>query len=241
MTISCYRCGEWDGTKCACKDGITLIHGDCREVLPLLPKVDLVLTDPPYGVGYVTARRSRSDKLRTPVANDETLEVVAEAWPMAIERLNNNRHWYAFASPRRLAIADFVFPDFKHVIAWDKGDRGTVGDLECGFGEAWEAILYGMKGRRSLNGKRPRTVIRYDWSATMDPVHPTVKPVPLLRILIAFSTDKGEVVLDPFCGSGTTLRAAKDLDRRCIGVELEERYCERAANRLRQEVLQFTE
>ncbi len=234
--MKCYRCGNWP---CDCADGICLIHGDCREVLPSLPKVDLVLTDPPYGIGYVTSRRSLSDKLRAPVANDETLETVAQIWPLAMERLFLDRHWYAFASPRRLAEADLIFEGQKHVIAWDKGDRGTVGDLECGFGEAWEAILYGMKGRRALNGSRPRTVIRYDWSATMDPVHPTVKPIPLLQKLIAYSTFAGETVLDPFCGSGTTLAAAKLLDRRAIGIEIEEKYCEIAANRLRQSVLAF--
>jgi len=125
----------------------------------------------------------------------------------------------------------------KHTLAWDKGDRGTVGDLECGFGEAWEAILYGMKGRRPLNGKRPRTVIRFDWSSTMDPLHPTVKPVPLLRKLVEWSTGEAEVVLDFSMGSGTTLRACKDLGRRGIGIELEEKYCEIAANRLAQGVL----
>jgi DNA modification methylase len=88
-----------------------------------------------------------------------------------------------------------------------------------------------------LNGKRPRTVIRYDWSATMDPVHPTVKPVPLLCKIIEWSTSAGEIVLDPFMGSGTTLRAAKDTMRRAIGIELNEKYCEVAANRMARGVL----
>ncbi len=216
--------------------GITIYHGDCREILPLLPKVDLVLTDPPYGVGYKTAWRSCSDALCVPVANDSDLSVVAEAWPMAICALRENRHWYAFASPRRIAEASAIFGE-KQVLAWDKGDRGTVGDLTCGFGEAWEAVFYGMKGRRPLNGKRPRTVIRCDWSGTMDPVHPTVKPVSLLAQMVAWSTSSGETILDPFMGSGTTLRAAKDLGREAIGIEIEEKYCEIAAKRLAQEVL----
>jgi len=170
-------------------DGISIFHGDCREVLPTLGHTiaDLVLTDPPYGIGYVTSRRSRSHKLTKPIANDESLGVVAAAWPMILMALKENRHWYAFASPRMIADAQDVFGG-KHVLAWDKGDAGTVGDLECGFGEAWEAIFYGMKGRRPLNGKRPRTVIRHDWSSTRDPVHPTVKPVPLLAKLIGMST-----------------------------------------------------
>jgi site-specific DNA-methyltransferase (adenine-specific) len=219
--------------------GITLYCGDCREVLPTLAakSVDLIATDPPYGVGYVTAWRSHTDKLRKPVANDKSLDIVAEAWPMALRLLAPDRHWYAFASPRRIAEADSIFTDSKHILAWDKGDRGTVGDLECGFGEAWEAIFYGMKGRRPLNGKRPRTVIRLDWSGTMDPLHPTVKPVDLLRRIISWSTTEGEAVIDPFAGSGTTLRAAKDIGRRAIGIEIEERYCEVAVRRLSQGVL----
>ena len=217
--------------------GIQIFHGDCREVLPTLPKVDLVLTDPPYGVAYLTARRSSSDALRVPVVNDETLDVVAEAWPMVLDRLSDNRHWYSFVSPRRIAEAEAIFGKPKHILAWDKGDRGTVGDLESGFGEAWEAIFYGMKGRRELFGKRPRTIIRHDWSSVLDPVHPTVKPVGLLLNLAQLSTLAGETILDPFMGSGTTLRAAKDLGRKAIGIEIEEKYCEISARRLAQEVL----
>lgn len=225
------------------QDGITIYHGDCREVLAsgVVPEVDLVASDPPYGVAYATARRLRNDKLRVPVANDETLDVVADAWPAILDRLGDDRHWYAFASPRRIPEAEAVFGKPKHHLCWDKGDRGTVGDLKCGFGEAWEAIFYGMKGRRELRGKRPRTVIRYDWSSTMDPVHPTVKPVGLMIKLIEWSTDPGEIVFDPFMGSGPTMRAAADTGRKAIGIELEERYCEIAANRLAQGVLFGTE
>lgn len=220
--------------------GIEIYHGDSGILLAgggSRFMTDLILTDPPYGVGYVTSWRSRTDELRKPVANDETLDVVSRIWPMALDCLHPDRHWYAFASPRRIVEAAAIFKGAKHILAWDKGDRGTVGDLECGFGEAWEGIFYGMKGRRPLNGSRPRTVIRYDWSSTMDPVHPTVKPCPLLGLMINWSSNPGETILDPFMGSGTTLRAAKDLGRKAIGIELEERYCEIAANRLSQEVL----
>lgn len=219
--------------------GITIYHGDCREALPNCGIADLVATDPPYGVGYATARRSRRDKLRVPVVGDGDLSMFAEAWPLALAQLCADRHWYVFASPRRLPEAQQIVGGSKQVLAWDKGDRGTVGDLEAGFGEAWEAILYGMKGRRQLFGARPRSVIRLDWSATLDPVHPTVKPIALLGMLVRWSTVEGETVLDPFMGSGTTLRAAKDLGRRAIGIEIEERYCEIAAKRLEQEVLDF--
>lgn len=235
--LKCFRCGEWDGEKCGCKDGQTIFHGDCREVLDFVCEVDLLLTAPPYGVRYVTSWRSRTDKLRAPIANDDSLTVFGEAWPVCWDALRNDRHWYAFASPRMIHEMLPITGKPKNTLAWDKGDRGTVGDLKCGFGEAWEAILYGMKGRRPLNGSRPRTVVRFDWSATMDPVHPTVKPVALLTKMIDWSTKPGELVLDPFAGSGTTAAASKLLGRRSISIEQSEEYCEIAANRLRQEVL----
>lgn len=221
-------------------DGVAIYHGDCREILPVLGEgfADAILTDPPYGIAYVTNYRSRRDKLRKAVAHDENLDVAAEAWPAVMAALKDDRHWYAFASPRMIGAAQAVFGG-KQIIAWDKGDRGTVGDLECGFGEAWEAIFYGMKGRRPLNGKRPRTVMRYDWSSTMDPVHPTVKPIPLLQRLVAMSANPGELILDPFCGSGTTLAAAKNQGCRAVGIELDERYCEIAAGRLEQGVFSW--
>lgn len=213
---------------------VTIWHGDCREID--LPHVDLILTDPPYGVDYVTAWRSRHDPLVARISHDKDLSVVGDAWPTIMAALREDRHWYAFASPRMIGRAEAIFGG-KQILAWDKGDRGTVGDLECGFGEAWEAIFYGMKGRRTINGKRPRTVIRHDWSGTMDPVHPTVKPVALLARMVAWSSNEAETILDPFMGSGTTLRAAKDLGRKAIGIEIEERYCEIAAKRMAQEVL----
>lgn len=217
--------------------GITIYHGDCRDVLPDVAAVDLVLVDPVYGVAYETAWRSRTDKLRTALHGDATLNSVAEAWPLAIAALRDDRHWYAFASPRMVAQAAAIFEGFKHIIAWDKGDRGTVGDLEAGYGEAWEALFYGMKGRRPLNGPRPRTIERLDWSSTCDPVHPTVKPVKLLERYICRSSEVDETVLDFMAGSGTTLRAAKNVGRKAIGIEIKEEYCEIAANRLAQEVL----
>lgn len=236
--MNCFRCNVWP---CECSDGITIIHADCREVLRQLPAVDLLLTDPPYGIDYATNHRAKGHKMRSPVVGDSSLDAMRQAWPDAVALLRDDRHWYAFASPRMVHEAIPAVGNVKHVICWDKGDRGTVGDLECGFGEAWEAILYGMKGRRALNGPRPRTVIRYDWSASMDPVHPTVKPVPLLKKLIAWSTLAGELVLDPFCGSGTTLVAAKLTGRRAIGIEVVEDYCRISAGRLRQGVLEFSD
>lgn len=221
--------------------GITIYHGDCREVLATLGEVDAVITDPPYGVSYVTKRRAASDPLVAPIAGDESLNALRDAMPLIDKVLKENRHVYTFASARMIgeqvdAVA--AFWPVKNVIVWDKGDSGSVGDLDAGYAVTWEAIIYASKGRRQFtSGGRPRAIYRYDWNSSRDPVHPTVKPIGLLSWLIKNSTALGEVVLDPFMGSGTTLRAAKDLGRRAIGIEIEERYCEIAAKRLSQEVL----
>lgn len=130
-------------------ESTTIYHGDAAEVVSDLPAVDLVVTDPPYGIAYVTAWRSHSDKLRAKIKNDESLDVLGVVWPMLMQKLRHDSHWYVFASPKKIHDCLAVVGNAKQTLCWDKGDRGTVGDLKCGFGEAWEAILYGMKGRRS--------------------------------------------------------------------------------------------
>ncbi len=216
-----------------------VICGDCLEILPMIPDgvIDAVITDPPYGVSYETARRSPGDKLRTPIQNDGDLSLVAKVWPIIIQTMKPNCHWYAFASPSKIVEAAGIYLGYKHIIAWDKGNRGTVGDLTCGFGEAWEAIFFGGTGRRPINGKRPRTIVRHDWSSADYPVHPTVKPVPLIERMIGWSSNPGDIILDPFAGSGTTLIAAKQLGRKYIGIEINKDYCRIAEDRLRQEEL----
>lgn len=198
-----------------------------------------MLTDPPYGVEYVTAWRLRTDPLVAPIAGDDSLDSLAAIGPELDRLLANERHAYVFASSMKVGPTTKALPwPVKNVLVWDKGEAGSVGDLEAGYCVNWEAVLYCVKGRRAFtDGKRPRAILRYPWSGTRDPVHPTVKPVPLLLSLIRRSTHEGELVLDPFMGSGTTLRAAKDLGRKAIGIEIEERYCEVAAKRLAQEVL----
>jgi site-specific DNA-methyltransferase (adenine-specific) len=222
-------------------DGQCVIyHGDCRDVLRTLQprSADLLLTDPPYGVEYVTAWRSRTDNLRVPIAGDESLDLLASIGGPLDRILADHRHAYVFASSMRIGEATIALPwPVKNVLVWDKGEAGSVGDLEAGYAVNWEAVLYASKGRRTFNGPRPRAILRRAWSGTRDPVHPTVKPVDLLRDLIERSTQPGETVLDPFMGSGTTLRAAKDLGRRAIGIEVDEGYCEIGAKRLGQEVL----
>lgn len=210
------------------ESGIVIYHSDCREILPIVDGYDsLVLTDPPYGVNLSDMHFGRAaDKRKVQIVNDESqyvgqavLDMLAR-WPTI-----------AFAAPGKPWDGDW-----KQWLIWDKGPMsGGGGNTEEEWKRTFEVIQ--TRGLGILRGPRDQAVLSF-WTAPQDErLHPAQKPVPLLRHLIskvAFST-----VIDPFMGSGTTLRAAKDLGRRAVGIEVEERYCEIAANRLRQQVLDF--
>lgn len=201
------------------ENGITIYHDDCRQVLPSLPKVDLLLTDPPYGIAVNT------DYSRFPKGGDRHKPVHADDEPFD-------------PSP---------FLRFKEVILW--GANNYANKLPSGGGWlVWQKQLNSSQFMSDCElawFKNSRMIRCFDYaknegeypSDTRPRFHPTEKSVLLMKWCLSFT--KSPLVLDPFMGSGTTLRAAKDLGRKAIGIEIEEKYCEIAANRLRQEVLQF--
>lgn len=207
-------------------DAVTIYHGDCRDILPHLEPVDLVLTDPPYGIAYKSNHRSETTTaawIGRQIAGDESVDIrdaVLAGFP----------EWCLFGSHRRPAPAGA-----RGVLIWDKGPASGMGDLSFPWKPSFELIFIagalwaGPRGEGVLKGHH--VVSR----ASMGRVHPNEKPVSLLASII--EKHPAETVLDPFMGSGTTLRAAKDLGRKAIGIEIEERYCEIAAKRMAQEVL----
>ena len=217
MELKCYRCSSWP---CTCKDGQTIIHGDCREVLPLLEPVDLVLTDPPYGLNEKWGNgklgwESCSGRLwnGTPEWDKTTCED-------GVERAMSMAQWQiVFGGNYYMMMPATCW------LVWDKCQKHTGAEAEL----AW------------TNLKKPVRCFRMSrveaYCGNEHKSHPTQKPLPLMRWCIEQAPPDVVTVLDPFLGSGTTLRACKDLGRRGIGIEIEERYCEIAANRLRQEVL----
>jgi hypothetical protein len=123
------------------------------------------------------------------------------------------------------------------VLIWDKGPAFGMGDLSLPWKPSWEEIYIigtGFRGSRDEGVLRGHIVVSWE---SLGRCHPNEKPVSLMRALIGKIT--ANTILDPFMGSGPTLRAAKDLGRRAIGVEIEERYCEIAALRLQQEVMEL--
>ena len=187
---------------------ITIYHGDCREILPGLGAVDLVLTDPPYGIEM--ARKP----FRQPAQDASWDDQPVDAQVLA-----------ACIAKARWAIVwggnYFGLPAHQRFLVWDKGQPEDFSSAMCE--QAWTNIGGPAKLFR-------RNVWQYEkW-------HPTQKPVELMRWCIGFAPESN-TILDPFMGSGTTLRAAKDLGRRAIGIEIEEKYCEIAVKRLQQAVL----
>ena len=207
-------------------DYVTLYHGDCREIVPQLGKFDLLLTDPPYGIGVDKLMHSNSGKQGGNAAAPKR-HYAATDWDHAppVEDL------LEYVAVCDLAVVwggnYFALPPARCMLVWDKvnGDN-KFADAEL----AWTNIDGAVRIKRHLwNG-----MLRKDKEQRY--THPTQKPLEVMKWCIGFAPD-AQTILDPFAGSGTTGRAAKDLQRKCTMIELEERYCEIAANRCRQEVL----
>ena len=229
-------------------DGITIYHGDCRDVLPEIARqsVDLLLTDPPYGMQFAgqsasTAQANiRADGVR------QGVRVVRQAMLDLSPAMRSDAHVLMFCHWE--SWPDFydalsAYVSIRNALVWWK-DRGGMGDCEMEYHRDYEIILYGAHGRRPAfvagdRGAKKRTgaVIAGYAPVGADRVHPTEKPIDLLQLLIQRHAPERGMVLDPFCGSGTTLLAARNMGRRALGIEVEERFCQMAAERLTQGVL----
>jgi len=217
-------------------DFVTLYHGDCLELADYWLDADVLVTDPPCGVGYVSNRAI--GKRGPAIAGDQTTAVrdaVLTKW--GIRPALSFGRW------------DITRPTgTKSRLIWDKNLMGT-GDLSQPWGSSdeeiyvmgeWPAVKPGGRAREGGTPTRHSSVIRVQAlapGASNRPDHPTPKPVPLMERLIE-KCPPG-VIADPFAGSGATLIAAKNLGRHVIGVELEERYCEIIAKRCSQELLEL--
>lgn len=213
---------------------VTLYHGDCREILPDLPRdsIDLIVTDPPYGIDYLS-NRGNHDR----IAGDAGDLDIGECLTLACKTLRRGRHAYVFGSPDLIGSPLTAAVE----LIWDKQIVG-MGDLSLPWSRSHEPITFAVyepskanrdKGYGGLAARlRQGSVLRaqrVQGRATLR--HPTEKPVPLLRQLIESSSVWGETVLDPFAGVGSTLVAAVLEGRKAVGIEIDERYCEAAALR----------
>lgn len=206
------------------KANIIIYNADCREILPRLKeagtKIDLVLTDPPYGVGVDYGQYL------------DTAENIKSLISEVIPPLRDicKRMLLTTGIP-----AMWLYPVPDWVLAWNIPAATSSG--KWGF-VSWSPVLaYGSDPYLEAGKGRRPTVITMTEAAEKNG-HPTPNPIKFWKLLLVRgSVNPCDVILDPFMGSGTTLVAAKHLNRKCIGIEISEKYCEIAAKRLSQEVM----
>jgi site-specific DNA-methyltransferase (adenine-specific) len=207
-------------------NGITIYHADCRELLPEIKGIDALITDPPYGMNlntdYSGMKGWNGNGKNHPAVygDDKPFD------PSPFVNFKIAVMWGANHFASRL-------PDSGGWIVWNKRGEGKPSEICFGDCElAWTNVGQSVR----MYSHMWHGVARW----TEEPsFHPTQKPVALMQWVMKRYTDDEQSVLDPFCGSGTTLVAAKNLGRKAIGIEIEEKYCEIAAKRLSQEVMQF--
>lgn len=243
------------------RDGITIYHADCRDVLPTIDTIpiDLVVTSPPYNMGlipggngrgmYRPGASSKSGRFRSGYGtHDDAMdedeygawqrEILASLWHLIQDDgaiFYNHRPRVIHGRFRPPLDFDFGGVPLRQVITWDRGTGIDVGLRQYCSAYEW-VLVFAKPGWKLVShaasgmGNVWRLGMEYAETA-----HPSPFPLSLLRT--ALLTTGAATVLDPFMGSGTTLRAAKDLGRKAVGIEIEERYCEIAVRRLEQAVL----
>jgi DNA modification methylase len=218
--------------------GITIYHGDCREILPQFPKA-IVVTDPPYNIGY------HYDTYKDSLSEEQYRELIASTVRTPSVVIHYPEDMFGISSalnelPEKCVawVYNANTPRQHRMIAWFgcEPDFSLVKQpYKNPTDKRIEALIQnGSAGTNLYDWWNVEQVKNVDEEKTQ---HPCQIPLEIMSKVLAITPDA--LIVDPFCGSGTTLRAAKDLGRKAIGIEIEEKYCEIAAKRLGQEVLSF--
>lgn len=207
-------------------DLVTIYHGDCLPHLlddDFLAEADVIVTDPPFGISYRSNKVRREGNARSIAGDEDPIlrDLMLARWAPGPALVFGS---WKVRRPGRT----------KMPLIWDAGPAVGMGDLSLPWKPCFQEIYVIGSG---FKGKRTTGVLRHPPVQTVNRDHPHEKPVSLLRDLLRKCHPDEWVALDPFMGVGTTLQAATDLGMRAIGIEVEERYCEIAAQRCSQEVL----
>lgn len=214
---------------------IKLLKGDCLELMKGIPdgSIDMILTDPPYGMDYQSNRRVKTEKFRK-MENDETLKWLDDFATQSFRVMKENTSAYIFCSWHNVDLFKQAFQQkfkIKNIIVWVKNNHGS-GDLKGAYAPKHEFIIFMHKGRSLFRGKRVPDVVNIDKVTPSKMTHPTEKPIGINELFIKNNSDENSVILDPFMGSGSTGVAAKNLNRDFIGIELDEEYFKIAEKRI---------
>lgn len=206
----------------------TIIHADSLTVLRQMEpeSVDAVITDPPYGTNYVSQTGAK-------VKNDTAPFIWFLYDAFRVLKPGGSIICFTRWDVQQTFIDAMKLAGFKvkSEVIWDKVIGGQ-GDLKAQFSPSHENIIFAIKGKYSFPGHRPRDLVTYQKLASSQMIHPTEKPVGLLTNLISSVTKPGDLIVDPFAGSGSTCVAAKKTGRRFIGIELDDEHFEKASRRI---------
>ena len=208
-----------------------IINKDWEEAIKDIDNnvIDLVVTDPPYGMSFKSNFRKVKHKA---IQNDNDLDWLPD-WVTELKRVcKEDAHLYIFCSWHNIDVfKKEVGKHFnvKNILIWEKNNTG-MGDLEGDYAPKYEMILFCSNGKKKLNGGRDANILKA--KRTQNENHPTEKPINLISYLIEKSSEKGDLVLDTFGGSCGTAIASRQKERNCICIEIEEDYCRVAKERL---------
>lgn len=205
-----------------------VILGDCLQHFSLVPdhSVDLLLTDPPYGQDYSTGRQKHTIRKTTRIMNDGYELNIAGLMKEFDRVTREESHCYVFTSWKTVDRWKREFEKYfvlKNILIWSK-DNHTAGDLSWSYAQSYEMILFGMKGRKKLHGGRDRDSVYVPKVKSHHQEHLLQKPEKLFEYLIRKSSSPGDVVLDPFAGSGTVGLCCARLKRNSIQFEIDKQY-----------------
>ena len=222
---------------------------DCLDGMRLMikqgVKVDCVITDPPYLIDYKTNRRKdKEHKFCKVIQNDNNPQLIIDLMPLLFEIMKDNTPLYMFCGSDKIDFFKKEVEKYftvKNIIVWDKGTH-TAGDLEAQYGKRYEFIIYANKGRALFNVgvKRDTDIWRVPRITGNEQIHQNQKPVNLISKILNIHTKQGDLIFDPFMGSGTTAVACYKLQRNYVGFELDKEYFKMANNRIDGETAQLS-
>jgi len=234
------------------RDGITIYYGDALDVLAdLHGPFDAVVTDPPYASGSRTeaSKSSSGAMLRAGRFHDRPIDLdqmttIGFVWLLravgkwAHDELVDGGSMLSFIDwrqwPNLVGALETANLRVQGMVVWDKGHFG----LGNGFRSQHELVCHASKGVPTIHDKGAGNVLKFPRQTPVD--HPSPKPEALMQRLISVVSPEGGTIIDPFMGSGTTLRAAASVGRKAIGIESVEEYCAVAVSRLSQQTLDLT-